>query len=210
MSRKRKILLLIIFLISGSVIMSNYSIEKFSKGKTSYHIDKVKKHKVGLVLGTSKTLKNGRRNLYFQYRIKAAVALFKAKKIQYILVSGDHGTKTYNEPADFKEELIKNGIPKNKIYLDYAGFRTLDSVIRAKEVFGQTRIVIISQEFHNKRAIYLAEKNGIQAFGFNAKSVNGRNGIRTNLREYFARTKVFLDIIFGVQPKYLGKKIEII
>lgn len=184
-------------------------IQKNAENKTYTNSDLISKNNVGLVLGTSKTLRNGRINLYFQYRIDATVELYNKGKITFVLVSGDNGNKHYDEPTDFKNELIKRGIPEDKIFLDYAGFRTLDSVIRAKEIFGQKRITIISQKFHNERAIYLAEKSGINAIGFNAKDITGRYGIKTKIREYFARTKVFLDILFGVQPKFLGKKIEI-
>lgn len=169
----------------------------------------MKKNKVGLVLGTSKYLTDGRINLYFKYRIDATVDLFKTGKIDYVLVSGDNSSENYDEPTDFKNELIKRGIPENRIYLDYAGFRTLDSVVRAKKNFGQDNITIISQQFHNERAIYLAEKHGINAIGFNAKDIDGKYGIKVKLREFLARTKAFLDIIFKVEPKFYGKKIKI-
>jgi SanA protein len=82
-------------------------------------------------------------------------------------------------------------------------------VVRAKKIFGQTKLTIISQEFHNERAIYLAEKNGMEAVGFNAKDVGKRYGIKVKIREIFSRTKVFIDILFRVQPKFLGEAIEI-
>ena len=207
--RKLKIALLILISPVVLVFISNFSIERNAENKTFSNLAEIKKNKVGLVLGTAKILKNGRTNLYFSYRINATVELYKNGKIDYVLVSGDNGNKNYDEPTDFKEELIRKGIPANKIYLDYAGFRTLDSVVRSKEIFGQESITIISQEFHNERAIYLAEKNGIEAIGYNAKDVSGRYGLKTQLREYLARTKVFLDIVFGVGPKFLGDKIEI-
>jgi len=191
------------------VFTANYSIEKNAENKTYSNASNIKKNKVGLVLGTSKILKNGRINLYFKYRINATVELYEKGMIDFVLVSGDNGNKNYDEPTDFKNELIKKGIPANKIYLDYAGFRTLDSVIRAKEIFGQTSLTIISQKFHNERAIYLAEKNGISAIGFNARDLTGKYGIKTRIREYFARTKAYIDVIFGIQPKFLGEKIEI-
>jgi len=210
MKKKTKIIILLLFISSIIVVFtSNYAIEKNAVNKTFSNSTKIKKNRVGLVLGTSKILKNGRINLYFKYRINATVELYKKGKIDFVLVSGDNGNENYDEPTDFKNELIKKGIPENKIFLDYAGFRTLDSVIRAKEIFGQKSITIISQKFHNERAIYLAEKNGIDAIGFNAKDLSGRYGIKTKIREYFARTKAFLDIIFRVKPKFLGKKIEI-
>ena len=209
--KKKKVyyLILLLSLTISLIVFSNYSIEKNSKNKTYSDSSQIEKNKVGLVLGTSRTLKNGTINLYFKYRINATVELFNKGKIDFILISGDNGNENYDEPSDFKNELIKLGIPENKIFLDYAGFRTLDSVIRAKEIFGQQSITIISQQFHNERAIYLAEKNGIKAIGFNAQDVSGRYGIKVKIREYLARTKVFIDILFGVNPKFLGEKIEI-
>lgn len=209
MKKKRKIILLILSLPLLLIIISNYSIEKNAQNKTFSDVELVQKNKVGLVLGTSKMLTNGRVNLYFQYRIQATVKLFKKGKIDFVLVSGDNSNKNYDEPTDFKEELIKLGIPAEKIFLDYAGFRTLDSVVRAKEIFGQKNITVISQQFHNERAIYLAEKHGINAVGFNAKDVSARYGFKVQLREYLARTKVFVDILFDVQPHFLGEQILI-
>jgi len=106
-------------------------------------------------------------------------------------------------------ELIKRGIPADKIVLDFAGFRTLDSVVRAKEIFGQNSFIIISQKFHNERAIFLARKYGIEAYGFNAKDVNKYFGFKTKIREYFARVKVFVDFTLGIEPKFGGKKVVI-
>ena len=209
MRKKIKALVLLMTITLLVIVVSNYSIESYASDKTFNAVSDIKKNKVGLVLGTSKLLQNGHVNLYFKYRIEATVALYKENKIDFILVSGDNSTKIYDEPTDFKEELIKRGIPEHKIFLDYAGFRTLDSVIRAKEIFGQDEITIISQEFHNERAIYLAGKNDIKAVGFNAQDVSKRYGLKVQLREYLARTKVFLDILFDVEPKFLGNKIEI-
>ena len=144
---------------------------------------------------------------YYKYRVNAAVKLYKAGKIAFIVVSGDNSSKDNDEPTDFKNDLMKQGIPANKIFLDYAGFRTLDSVVRIKEIFGQDSVTMISQQFHNERAIYLAEHFNINAIGFNAKGISGRYGLKVKLREYLARVKVFVDIIFNVQPKFLGGKI---
>jgi len=191
------------------VILANYSVAKIAENQNYDDITKIKSNNTGLVLGTVKTLRNGQTNYYFTYRVRAAVKLYKAGKIKNILVSGDNSREGYDEPTDFKNELIKNGVPESRIYLDYAGFRTLDSVVRAKEVFGQTEITIISQKFHNERAIFLAENFGINAVGFNAKDITGKYGLKVKIREYLARVKVYLDVIFGVQPKFLGDKIKI-
>jgi len=137
------------------ILICNFIINSSAAGKTFSHVEEIPKNKVGLVLGTSKKLSDGRPNLYYSYRIKATVALFKAKKIEFVLVSGDNATQYYNEPTTIKKDLITEGIPEEKIFLDYAGFRTLDSMVRAKEVFGLKKATVISQKFHNQRAIYL-------------------------------------------------------
>ena len=191
------------------ILICNFLIENNAKGKIFTDVNKIPENKVGVVLGTSKRTISGDVNLYFKYRINAAVELFMAGKIDFILVSGDNSEKYYNEPKDFRKELIKRGIPSTKIFLDYAGFRTLDSMVRLKEIFDQTKVTIISQEFHNERAIYLAESFNIEAIAFNAKSVSLNYGFKVKLREYLARTKVFIDLIFNVEPKFLGKKIII-
>ena len=166
-------------------------------------------NKVGLLLGTSKYI-GININYYYKYRIEAASKLYKAGKIKYVLVSGDNHHKGYNEPETFKNDLIKKGIPANKIFLDYAGFRTFDSVIRSKKVFGQNSITIISQKFHNERALFIARHNNINAVAYNAKDLHGKYGLKTRIRERLARVKAILDIfILKTKPKFLGKKIEI-
>lgn len=198
------------FIVVLLLVVGSYQyIEWHTQGTTYDHISEVPHNKVGVVLGTSPYLKSGATNPYFQYRIDAAVALFNAQKIDFILVSGDNATVQYNEPKAFKKALINKGIPKEKIFLDYAGFRTLDSMIRAYEVFGQEKFTVISQKFHNQRAVFIARQKNIQAVGFNATDLPSHLGIKTQIREYLARTKVFFDLIFSVQPKFLGEKIEI-
>ena len=200
--------ILAIFLIS--IRFCSYVIEKETNGKTFSDVTQIKRNKVGLVLGTSSKLTTGQPNPYYTHRIGATIALFKAGKIDYVLVSGDNGTKYYNEPSTYKKDLIAGGIPENKIFLDYAGFRTLDSMVRAKEIFGLDSVTAISQKFHNERALYLAKHFEIDALAFNANEVKGRYGLKTNLREYLARAKASIDILFNVKPKFLGKKIDVI
>jgi len=191
------------------IAWANYSIRKESNAFVSYRIADIPETKTALLLGTGKNLSNGMPNAYFYNRIQAAIDLYKSGKIQYIIVSGDNSTKDYNEPEDMQLALMKYDIPKERIVLDHAGFRTLDSVIRAKEIFGQNKLVIISQKFHNERAVFLARKNGMEAYGYNANDVNKYAGLKTNLREYLAKTKVYWDLLFGVQPKFGGEKILI-
>ena len=125
------------------------------------------------------------------------------------MVSGDNSSTDYDEPSTIKNDLVAQGIPPTKIFLDYAGFRTLDSVVRSKEIFGQHEVTIISQQFHNERGIYIAESKGMKAVGINAKDVSTPYGFKTRLRERFARVKMMLDLIFGKKPKFLGEKIQI-
>ncbi|MCS3532365.1 vancomycin high temperature exclusion protein [Chryseobacterium sp. JUb7] len=204
-----KIFLLLI--VAGIIFIAwaNYSIKKDSDAYVSYNIADIPETKTALLLGTSKNLNSGVPNAYFYNRIQATVDLYKAGKIKNIIVSGDNSRKDYNEPEDMLLTLMKYGIPQERIFLDHAGFRTLDSVIRAKEIFGQTKLIIISQKFHNERAVFLAKQNGIDAFGYNAKDVNKYAGFKTNIREYLAKAKAYYDLLLGVEPKFGGEKILI-
>ncbi|MGI9548154.1 MAG: SanA/YdcF family protein [Flavobacteriaceae bacterium] len=205
----RNILIVLLLLPLLAVVLSHLTIELASNGRTFNQINDIPKNKVGLVLGTASRLVEGGVNPYYANRIQATVELFKAGKIDFILVSGDNGSIYYNEPNTIKKDLINEGIPEEKIFLDYAGFRTLDSVVRAKEIFGLDEVTVISQEFHNERAIYLAEHKGLHAIGYNAKDISGNESIKVHFREYFARVKVFIDLLLNTQPRFYGEKIEI-
>jgi len=209
---KRKIFIVLISLIILGVITPFIADSIVVQKTKEAHFDSVQdlpNKKVGLLLGTSKHLSNGNINLYYKYRIDAAVELFNAGKIQFILISGDNRKEHYNEPEMMQADLIAAGIPADKIVLDYAGFRTLDSILRCKEVFGETDIIVISQKFHNERAIYIAQANGISALGYNAKDVHLKAGIKVVIREKFARVKMLLDQLFNKQAKFYGPKIDI-
>lgn len=198
-----------VFIILAFSYWANMVIINNSKQFITDDITKVKPFKVGLLLGTSKYLKSGKQNAYFFNRIEATISLFKNHKISYIIISGDNSKSNYNEPLDMKNELLKSGITEDQIFLDYAGFRTFDSMIRAKEIFGQDSLLIISQEFHNQRAVFIARECGIYAYAYNAKDVNKMKGFKTKIREFFARDKVFIDQFFNTKPKFLGEQIYI-
>src|SRR5690606_27596290 len=201
-------LLLCPFGMFALICLDTYMIIESEKQIFQY-VDKIPHNKVGLLLGTAKHTNDGRINLYYIYRLNAAMDLYKAGKIDFILVSGDNSEIGYDEPTDFKTDLVNLGIPENKIFLDYAGFSTLDSVLRAQKIFGLNSFTVISQKFHNERAIFLAQQNNIEAIGFNAQTVSGKYSVKTELREYLARAKACLDILFDSQPKYWGEKIAI-
>jgi len=166
-------------------------------------------NRAGVLLGTSKYIRRGVINEFWQNRIDAAVILYHSGKIRYLIISGDNSTAYYNEPFAMKKELVRCGIPDSVIFPDYAGFCTFDSMIRAYKVFGQSSFTVISQEFHNQRAVYIARHYGIGAIGFNAKGVPAWYGLRTNLREKLARVKMFIDLWMEKQPRFLGEKIRI-
>ncbi len=193
------------------VLFIDFIVSVNTKNKIYYSIYHIPENRVGLVLGTSKYVSKKKFNSYYRYRIKAATELYKYGKIEFIIVSGNGRSKNkrYNEPFLMKKDLIKNGIPSEKIYLDYAGFRTLDSIVRAKKIFGLKRMTIISQKFHIERAIFIAKKKGIEAIGFAAKDVELKKGIKVFIREKLARVKMMFDLLINKKPKILGKKIEI-
>lgn len=189
------------------IYFCNRAVDKAAEGKLYSDVSKIPFNKTGLLLGTAKYLANGRLNYYYHYRIEAAEKLYKAGKIKYIVISGDNSRPEYNEPEMMRNDLVKRGIDSANIYLDYAGFRTFDSMVRLREIFGQDSATVISQPFHNERALYIASKESIAAVGFNAGDVTGGAGAKVQLREKFARVKVFLDYLFGTEPKFLGEKI---
>ena len=199
-------------LLASAAMLLGYSEWTISDARhyTYDDVDAVPYNRVALVLGTSKYLIGGSPNHYFKYRIKAAAELYNNGKVDYILVSGDNATVQYNEPRQMRRALIQAGIPAKAIYSDYAGFRTLDSIVRAKEVFGQAHFTVVSQAFHNERAIFIARHFGIEAVGFNAKDPSAYQGIKTRVREVFARLMGLLDLyVLDKGPKFLGEPIVI-
>lgn len=211
MRRSLKAVAALTTILSLSAIMgAGTIIRKAAKGCTYSDVSSIPYRRVGLLLGCSQRLPDGRTNLFFAYRIAAAARLFEAHKVDYLIVSGDNHVAGYDESSDMKLALVKADIPAERVYCDFAGFRTLDSIVRAKKVFGQTRVTIISQEFHNQRAIYIARHEGLDAIGFNAADVRAAHSFRTRIREQFARVKTVLDVcLLGTRPKFLGPRIEI-
>lgn len=188
------------------IVLVNVWIALSTASRLYDQVKKVPKKKIALVLGTSKRVASGYTNLYFDYRMKAALELYRAGKVQKVLVSGDNGTQHYDETTDMRDYLIARGIPSRNIVCDYAGFRTLDSVVRARFVFGQDDFIIVSQKFHLQRALYIASQKGINAIGYIAKDPAHRASYwKIMLREYFARVKAVLDCkVLGTEPRFTG------
>lgn len=199
-----------LFLIVVLPILA-YSVVAYKASNRIYvDVTSVPYNEVGMVLGAGPTTVTGRSNSYFIHRLDATEELYKAGKIKFILISGDNSREDYSEPDAMKDSLVARGIPSEVIYLDYAGFRTLDSVVRSKKVFGQKKLTVISQRFHNERSIILGDWQDMDLIGYNAKETSSKfHRIRAHVREGYARIKLFLDILIGKQPKFLGNPIEI-
>ncbi|HVY31645.1 MAG TPA: ElyC/SanA/YdcF family protein [Polyangiaceae bacterium] len=185
--------------------MAAHFIERRAAPFVTDRIEQLPRMKVGLLLGCSERLSDGRTNLFFRKRIAAAARLFRARKLDYFLVSGDNSHPGYDEPNDMRRALLAEGVPSSRIVLDYAGF--LDSVVRAKEVFGLQRFTVVSQRFHDVRAVYLARAHGVEAYGYAAADVGGTGGVRVRLRELFSRAFALLDVsVLASRPRFSGPR----
>ena len=176
---------------------------------TFTNVKAVPANDVALVLGTAP---RGRRwkNPFFEGRMDAAAELYRAGKVRHLLVSGDNHRKDYDEPTAMRDALVERGVPEDAITLDYAGFRTLDSVARAKVVFGMAKATIVTDRFHQPRSLFLARAHGLDAVGYCSRDVPFRWAKKTLAREVISRVKACLDVyIFHTEPRFFGGKEEI-
>lgn len=194
MKKLIKIGIALLFASLVFILLCNFWVVYCTKQYNYFSIQNLPSNDVALVLGTSRKTERGKENLFFKYRMEATARLFKEGKIKYIILSGNNDSEYYNEPLDMQRALLNLGIPENVMTLDYAGFRTFDSVVRCKEVFNQDNFTVISQNFHNARALYIARSEGINAISFAAQDVPDGYSIRTLIREYLARPKAVLDV----------------
>jgi len=182
------------------ILICNQMVVNNAEGKVFSDIDSIKYNKVALLLGTTPQARFDRiTNYFFIYRIDAAEQLYKAGKIDQILISGDEDSLDgVNETECMRDSLVARGVPANAIILDGKGYRTICSVVNANKVYGLKSFTIISQKFHNERAIYQAEHLGLHVENiqaYNAKDPKSRRAYLTTIREYFARVKMFMDLI---------------
>jgi SanA protein len=205
-ARRIALISLMLALATTVLVLGSHSIIKNQTQQAIFQTtENLPANKTALVLGTSPWSRTGQPNLYFKYRMEAAEKLWKSGKINYLVLSGDNKRHEYNEPLEMKKALMSRGIPDSVLYLDYAGFRTFDSVIRMKAIFGQTNFTIISQQFHVERALFIASKNGLNSVGFASREVPNKYSVRTQIREYGARFKTMLDIyLLNTKPRFLG------
>ena len=195
--------IIILVVLIAIIAICDIIVSKNSLGKTFDDIDSIPYRKVGLILGTSPiSTWNGRRNYYFDHRIKAGADLYKAGKVDWLVVSGGDYRNTengYDEPVAMRDSLMKQGVDSTRIILDYDGTRTLNSIAKMRDVYCQDSIIIISQKYHNERALYQAKHLGIDAITFNAKTPGRRTSWwRNRGREVLARVKLFVDIARGL------------
>ena len=211
--RRKKMLWIIVIGFAVAVLLvliCNVKVKKSAEGRMFQDVSEIPYRRVGIVLGTTPVRPNGTPNLYYQYRIDAAANLYFANKISYIIVSGDNHKKDYNEPECMRRSLVALGVPDSVIYSDYAGFRTFDSMVRCKEVFGQDSVIVISQKWHNERALYIAQQAGMEAVAFNADHVQIKHAyLKNHTRELLAKVKVVLDVVFHKKPKFLGEPVQV-
>lgn len=193
------------------IIASNIWIVESTEDRVYSDLDMLPDHRIALVLGTSYRSVGGGPNPFFQKRIEMAATLYSMGKIDHFILSGDNSTKYYNEPLEMQKALVKKGVPESAITLDYAGLRTLDSVVRSKKIFGQDKITIITQPFHSYRALFISRYYNMDAVAMVADEPSLDGTFKVRLREYLARTKAVLDLyVFKTDPRFLGEKEEII
>ena len=181
------LLLLIIVGINAWMVIS-------TKEKIYYSIEKIPYNEVGLVLGTSNKYKGGGENNFFKERIETAAQLFKAGKVDRLIVSGSNVSKYYNEPEMMRIALIEHGVPNNNIILDGDGIRTIESILNSKNKFGLDKVTIITQEFHGYRALYISNFFNINAQVMSTKRLPLKESSNVRLREFFARVKAVVDL----------------
>lgn len=186
------------------------TIEKQERDLVFLNAAEVPHERVGLVLGCAPVLGGHLGNPYFENRMDAAATLFKAGKIDCILASGDNHAAEYDEPTAMKDALVRRGVPEDRIVLDYAGFSTSDSILRAKSVFELKSFCVVSQRDHAMRALYIARHHGLDAVGYAAEDIPARYGWRVSVREAFARARTILDVhVWGRKPHFGGPPIPI-
>ena len=210
MRRIRRVLFIVVILIVVFLVCCNVWVVWSTEDGIYSNSALLPDHRVALVLGTSNKTVSGKPNPYFENRIETAAQLFAGGKIDHFIVSGDNRSIYYNEPIEMRKALLKKGIPGTAITLDYAGLRTLDSIIRCKQIFGQEKITIITQPFHSYRALFISQYYDLDAVAMVADEPNFENSIKVRLREYIARPLAVLDLyVFKTAPRFLGEKEEV-
>jgi len=193
----------------GTIIIN--SIIVLETSEYVYHnIEDLPEKQVVIILGAY--VRGDRLSMVLEDRVKAGSDIYMRHKVDKILLSGDHGNVAYDEVNSMRKYIIKEGkIAPEAIFLDHAGFDTYDSMYRAKEIFDIEKAIIVTQDFHIDRAVYIARRLGIDAVGYavNEDKYKISLQIKWHLREYLSRVKAFIDVVTHSKPKFLGDKIPI-
>ncbi|MBI5451216.1 MAG: YdcF family protein [Gammaproteobacteria bacterium] len=190
-SRSLAALLVLALLILGG---SALTINLFAMGRVYNNITQVPNYRVALVLGCPPVSVNGRANFYFTSRMDTAARLYHSGRVEYLILSGSSDGKYYDEPKQMKKALLAQGVPEDRLWLDRNGDRTLMSVERARRHFAVNQMVIVSQAFHAKRALFLARHAGVEAVAFIAPDLPFSEGWRIRTREYLAWARAIADV----------------
>ena len=184
------------------LILANVWVVALTSGRTYNKISKVPSRDCALVLGTSPKMRSGVANPYFTARMDAVGTLYHHGKVKKIIVSGEK-SENYDEPAAMKRFLVyTEGVPENIIIEDPKGFNTHKSILRCKNVYGEKNVIIVSQGFHNLRALFFARNNGMHALGYDAQDVSKNESFyRNHTREFFARVLAVFYYILGISPE---------
>ena len=207
----KRVFLSLLVLI-GLLLLTVLGLDRWMSWKTAPYIyDELQDlpyRQVGVVLGTAKYYRTGVINQYYRYRIQGAINAYNSGKVNYLLLSGDNALQSYNEPMTMRKDLIAAGVDPSDIVLDYAGFRTLDSIVRTRKVFDTNDFIIITQRFHCERALFIALHMGIQAQCYAVPSPKDMLSVR--IREFAARFGALADLyIFKREPRFLGALVPI-
>lgn len=207
-----KRLIISLFTLFALLVLTVVALDRWISWKTAAYIyeevEKIPLRQVGVVLGTAKYYRAGVLNQYYRYRIQGAIDAYNSGKVKYLLLSGDNAQQNYNEPRTMRRDLLTANIPSSSIVLDYAGFRTLDSIVRTHKVFDTNDFVIITQSFHCERALFIALHMGIRAHCYAVPAP--KHMITVRIREIFARLAMLLDLyILDRKPHFLGPIIPI-
>jgi SanA protein len=199
----------LVVLVVGAMVAAWWWLDSASEPFAADRPETAQTAEVALVLGAAPFLDDGRPNRFFEHRLDAAADLHRAGKVKFLLVSGDSVHPSYDETTAMKRGLVKRGVPAEVVYRDPAGVRTLDSVLRARDLYGMRRMVIVSQDFHVRRAVWLAREHGIEAFGLDAQGVSPFDALDSWARQFPSALKAVLDIWTGSVARYRGKPVRI-
>ncbi|MBE8727678.1 SanA/YdcF family protein [Flavobacterium hungaricum] len=190
-----------------AIVSVNYYVKSSTKKNIYYSIKRFPKNDVGIIFGAG--INGNQPSKYLKDRLDAGIMLWKAKRINKILLSGDNGREEYDELTVMKNYCYRHGVDTTKIFIDYAGFDTYSTMYRAKHIFKIKKATLISQEYHLNRAIYIGQKLGIKSVGYSANKGQYLGYQYVTLREYLSRFKSFLNVLRNREPRFLGQEINI-